>query len=298
MRPNEHARTSRGERAGRTILTLSVLAFGWLAMSTSAHAGDAKLPDAATLLDKYVEVTGGKAAYAKLHNCVATKRVVHVGMGFEDTMTEYRARPNMVASVIESEAVGNVRSGADGKVSWYLSEGTGALVDQGEPLAANLDAAAFDQIDQWRKYYKDAKCVAEETVDGKACYKVVLTPNHGPKQTRFYDKKTNLVVKGTKTRLSSHMPTREAQLTISDYKWVDGILLPHKYAQAFDMCGSKREMVFVTDSIKFNVDFSTNKFELPEEIVEAVKNGTPEVATRPAPCGVSGKSGTGKVAKD
>ncbi len=270
------------------------LVLGWLALATPADAGTAKLPDAETILDKYVEVTGGKAAYAKLDNCVAKKRIVHVGMGFEDAMTEYRARPNKLVANIESEALGKVHNGANGEISWYLSEGTGPLVEQGEARVANVDAAAFDQIVHWRKYYKKAECAGEEVVDGKACYKVVLTPNHGPEEIRWFDKKTSLVIKATKSRLSSYMPPMNAELAVGDYKWVDGILLPHRIERKFAMCGSTREMVFVTDSIKFNVDIPAGSFDLPAEITAAIKKGLPKVTGAPAPCGVPKKSATAK----
>lgn len=230
---------------------------------------DQALPEAATILDKYVEVTGGVDAYQKVHNRVAKVRVVHVGMGFEDSMTEYHASPNKRYLVMESEALGGMQQGTDGEVAWYLSAQTGPLIEEGEARAATLENAAFDRVWNWREYYTHVECVAEEAIDEKDCYKVVLTPKHGETETRYYDKQTNLLVRADIARLSSHMPTVRAQLTMSDYRWVDGLLLPHDIKHESSMCGNKREMQFVVESMAHNVDLPADRFDLPEEVQAA-----------------------------
>ena len=66
-------------RSGRTIgvgLSLLFAAAGVLA------AAD-ELPKAETILDKYVEVTGGKAAYAKIHAEITTGSMEFAAMGLK-----------------------------------------------------------------------------------------------------------------------------------------------------------------------------------------------------------------------
>ncbi|MHC4992714.1 MAG: hypothetical protein ACYTGC_17220, partial [Planctomycetota bacterium] len=69
-----------------------VLAALLLAASPAIAQDD--LPEASTVLDAFVEATGGRAAYERIENRVAHVRLVHVGMGFEDSLVEYAARPN------------------------------------------------------------------------------------------------------------------------------------------------------------------------------------------------------------
>ncbi len=246
--------------------TVSMLGILGLASTTTLYAAGQTLPEAAAVLDKYVEATGGRSAYERVHNRVLKKRVIHVDMGFEDSLVEYQAMPNKRYVEIESDALGQVRQGTDGETAWYWSEQVGPMVEEGEPLAAALDSAAFDRALNWRAYYKEAKCVGIESVDGRECYKIVLTPNHGQPETHFYERQSNLLVKAEKTRLFSNMPSLRLELTFSDYRMVDDLLLAHKTTQSFDQCGAKRELVFVTESVEHNVDLPPDRFEPPANV--------------------------------
>jgi hypothetical protein len=114
---------------------------------------------------------------------------------------------------------------------------------------------------QWRKYYKKAECVAEEKIDDKPCYKVVLTTPEGKTRTAYYDKQTNLVVKVVSTE-----KTPMGELTIeafpSEYKKVGDILMPHKLLQK--MAGQDIAITF--DKVEQNVKIPDNRFDLPEDI--------------------------------
>jgi hypothetical protein len=234
---------------------------------TAVHAGADPLPDGATILDKYVEVTGGRAAHERLYNRVSKVRVIHPEMGFEDTMVVYRAEPNHEFLEIESDALGSIKQGVYGNIAWVWNLQTEPMVEEGEALAAALDRAAFDLIVNWRKYYKEVKCVGEETVGGKACYKVVLAPNHGEPETRYYDKASNLMVRAKITRLFTNMPSMPVEMTLSDYRAVDGVLLPHRIEQQFEQCGSTRERVLVTTTIEHNVELPPDRFLPPKSVL-------------------------------
>jgi hypothetical protein len=253
----------------RTVALVCALLLGCLVCPQVLRAEEGTLPDAAAILDGYVEATGGKAAYEKIHNRVSKERVVHVGMGFEDARIEYQAEPNKHYVHLESDALGNVDLGTDGDVVWLLTEDTGPLIEEGTARAAQLREAAFNTALRWREFYREAKCVGEETVDGTPCYKIVMTPYAGEPETRYYDKQTNLLVKLQKMRLSSHMPAMPTGVTFSDYRRVDGLLIPHQRKRSFVLCGSKREMLYVTSSIEHNVELPANRFDLPEEVRNA-----------------------------
>jgi hypothetical protein len=245
------------------------LFIGWLAYPQVLHADEGTLPDAAAILDGYVEATGGKAAYEKIHNRVNKGSVVHVGMGFEDSRVEYEEEPNKHYVHIESDALGDIDLGTDGDVVWYLMKDMGPLIEEGAARDAQLREAAFNGVVRWREFYREAECVGEETVDGAACYKVVMTPYAGEPETRYYDQQTHLLVKVQNIRLSSHMPAMPTEITFSDYRWVDGLLIPHQKKRVFEQCGSKREMLYVTNSIEHNVKLPAERFDLPEEVRQA-----------------------------
>jgi hypothetical protein len=267
-----------------------------LTAPNEARAGVDALPDAATILDKYVEVTGGEAAYERIHNRVTKGHHEFVGMGLKGTQTYYQAQPNKVYSELEAEALGKVESGTDGKVAWYVSPSTGPLVETGDARTVGLSEAAFDREVYWRKYYKKAECVGEEVVEGKGCYKIVLTPEVGEPETRYYDKESNLLVRTDKMRLSSHMPSMAFEIMVDDYRRVDGLLLAHKRKQVMQGCGGPVEIVFVTDSIEHNVDLPSNRFDLPEKIQELASSAGSSAGGCCPGGGGSACGGSGKAA--
>src|SRR5262249_52461123 len=66
------------------------------------HAAD-PLPTGEAILDKYLEVTGGKAAYEKKQTEIQSAVMEFVGKGVKANMTIYHAAPNKSYSVAEIE---------------------------------------------------------------------------------------------------------------------------------------------------------------------------------------------------
>lgn len=257
------ARRMPGGLAGPVLLTFVI---GWVTSVPAARAGEEVSAEAAAVLDKYVEVTGGKAAYAKIHNRVTKESVTHVGMGFDDSVVLYQEEPNKRYVTIESDALGPIENGTDGKVVWYLSDQTGPMIEGGTARTAELLAATFNAPVRWRELYSKAELAGEGIVEGRPCYKIVLTPEAGEPETRYYDKESNLLIKVEQTRLSSNFPPMPLEVTLGDYKPVDGLLIAHKRRQTMHQCGSEREMLFVTKSIEHNVEMPPNRFDPPKEI--------------------------------
>src|SRR6266851_9757578 len=76
------------------------------------------LPKGEAILDKYIEVTGGKAAYEKKRTEVSSAVMEFVGKGVRANMTSYHAEPNRSYMVVEIEGIGKMEEGTDGSVVW------------------------------------------------------------------------------------------------------------------------------------------------------------------------------------
>ena len=240
---------------------LAALVLGiWTAPSVLGASGDA-LPEAEAILDKFVEASGGQAAYAKLKNRVTKMTIEPVGGGMRMKVTRYAARPNKAYTLIETGAVGKIEQGTNGEVAWEMNPMSGPAIKEGAEKGIILRAGAFDKEVNWRKLYSKAECVGLETIDGRECYKVVVTPNEGEPETRYYDKESNLPAKVELT-LEVSMGTFAVELFLSDYREVDGVLLPHKSRRV----GFGPEMLINIESVKHNVDLPKDRFKLPEEI--------------------------------
>lgn len=240
----------------------------------NVHAQPAeKLPKAEAILDKYVEVTGGKAAYDKLNNRVTKATFEMPAQGIRADLTVYGARPNKLYTLLESGALGKIEEGTDGQVAWELKMMTGPRVKEGDERAFLMREATFDAATQWRKLYKKAECVGLETIDDKPCHKVILTPAEGAPVTRYYDQQSGLLVK-VEMSVTMPMGTIPLESYVSDYKSVDGVLFPHKVR----VLAVGTERFITTQSIEHNVKMPKDRFKLPEDIQALVEKKASEQA--------------------
>lgn len=255
-------------------IVLLVFVFG----VSASRAQEASLPKAETILDEYVEATGGKAAYDKLQNRVAEMSVELPSQGLKVDMTMYTARPNKMYAVSEAEMFGKIERGTDGNVVWEITSMTGPQLKEGEERTVILRGAVFDPVTAWRELFMNAECVGTEVIDGKSCFKVTMIPTEGDPETRYYDKVSHLLVR---TDMDVDLPTGTVpmQTYVSDFKQVDGVLFSHKTRVV--MMGHER--IVTTDSLKHNVDLPPDRFTIPDEIKALIEHQNAEKAKTPAP---------------
>jgi hypothetical protein len=225
-----------------------------------AWADDA-LPKAETIIDHFVEVTGGKAAYEKRKSEIMTGTIEMAAQGVKGTLTRYSEPPDKSYTVMNLEGVGKVEQGAAGGVAWENNPMTGPRVMSGEEKAQSLREAVFNGQLNWRQMYEKAETAGVETVDGEECYKVVLTPAEGKPETTYYQKKSGLAVK-TVTVASSPMGEFPVEQILSDYKDFDGVKMPTKMVQKI----ATQEMVLTIDNVKVNDKIPDDRFNPPPDI--------------------------------
>lgn len=248
-------------------LTVTKIGFALLLATPAARllAAD-ELPKAETILDKYVEVTGGRAAYEKLHNMVTTGSMLLAPMGIKASVASYHAAPNKMLMEINIEGMGKIQEGSDGTVAWSLSAMQGPHIKEGEEKAQAMLEAQFNSETEWKNQYKEVKTTGVESVDGKDCYKIVMTPNTGSPVTRYYDKQSYLLVKVAMTA-KTPMGDIPVESTLDDYRKEGDILTPHKTTAK----QGPQQFTITLDSVKYNVDIPAQKFELPDEIKALAK---------------------------
>ena len=245
------------------------LLLGWAGGANLVLASDEDLPKGEVILDKYVEATGGKAAHEKLHNRVVKGTFEMPAMGMKAAMTGYSAEPNKSYFLMESDALGKIEEGTNGDVAWATAPMTGPRCKEGADKARALRDADLHADVNWRKHFKEAKCVGVEDIDGRPCYKVVMTPSEGEPLTCYYDKQSHLLSKVDVT-FEGPMGKMPIEVFSTDYKKVDGILMSH--TTRVKVMGQER--VLKIESIQHNVDIPADRFKLPDEIqalVDAAK---------------------------
>jgi hypothetical protein len=229
-------------------------------------ASAADLPKGETLLDKYVEVTGGKAAYAKIHSDKTTGTMEFKAMGLKGKVTTYAAEPDKKYSEVVLEGLGKMQEGVSDGIAWSFSSMQGPHLKDGDEKAETLLQAKFNSDLNWRDQFKSAETVALETVEGKECYKVVLTPKTGSPSTRWFDKDTNLLVKMSMTT-KSPMGEVQSDSVVSDYRKEGGVLMPHRIISKV----ATMELEMTVESVEHNPEIPKDKFEIPAEVKALMK---------------------------
>ncbi len=226
-----------------------------------AFAQEEPLPKADMILDRYVEVTGGKAAYEKRKNEVATGIVELKAQGLKGTVTRYSADPAQEYLIMEIDGVGKLESGMDHGVAWDKNAMLGPRIKTGIERSQSLREGTFNNPLHWRELYPKVETAGVETIDGEPCYKVVLTPKEGNPETMYFQKKSGLAVKTTIVSVSP-MGETPIEMLASDYKSFGGIMAPTKITQK----AAQMEFTITMQDVKTNQPFPADRFDPPAEV--------------------------------
>jgi outer membrane lipoprotein-sorting protein len=260
MNTRQHDPRSPRARAGQMTHLAAIAALALLP-ALAGGAAAAESPDAARVLDRYVEVTGGKAAHDAVRNCVTEMTLTLPGQEVSFDVTVYTARPNLMYTVVESPLTGKIENGVDGEVAWELSTMTGPRIKQGAERAAALRDATFDAMANWREVYAQAEIAGDDTVDDYACTKVLLTPKEGRPRTAYFDRDLGLLrrVDLTVDTPAGAIPT---QMRMDDYGKAGELLVAHRS----EITAMSQKRVMTVRSIRHNVELPADRFDPPAEV--------------------------------
>lgn len=239
--------------SGRILLPLLFVALA---------AAQEQLPTAETILDRYVEVTGGREAYQNLKSEVRTTSVEIKGQDLRFTATTYRARPNEAYSATEIPGVGKVEEGVDGDLAWTLTAAAGPALKEGVERDFAMYGARLDAELNWRDWHPKAVLAGTEEFEGRTCYKLLLTDKEGEQHTRLYDKETGFLVQ---VALQVKLPQGQflMEMRYYDYRPAGGgLLVAHRALRI--MPG--REMESRLEKINVNVEIDPVRFAPPEPV--------------------------------
>lgn len=238
---------------------------GLLLSAAALYAAD-DLPKGETIVDKYIEATGGKAAYDKVKTEITTGTMTLGAMGLKGAMVMYSQAPDKRSMEITIEGVGKIVDGSNGDIAWSMNAMQGPRLKEGDEKAESLRQGRHNADLNWRDLYKSAETAGAETVEGKDCWKVALTSKDGRPSTRWYDKKTGLLVKMAATS-KSPMGEMAAELFPQDYRKEGDLLVPHKMVTKV----AGQEMTMSIEKIEQNVDIPKEKLEPPAEVKALIK---------------------------
>jgi len=242
------------------------LASALLFSGGGAVAAGGDLPPAETILDRFIEVTGGRAAYEKRHSEYTVADIEIANTPIKGTVTTYRRAPNKRTMEMDLPMIGKFRQGSDGTIAWSITPSEGAKLLEGEQLEQALRAGLYNNDLYWRELCKRVETVGTEDVDGRPAYIVTRTYKVGKPITDYYDAASGLLVKGI---AKQQMPSGEVrtEILVSDYRNESGVLIPHKVV----MKSPSDERIMTFRTVTVNQEAPPGTFDIPDAVKALLK---------------------------
>lgn len=230
----------------------------WSCLAVSAAAQD--LPSGKEVVRKYIEATGGEAAYKKIKSMRATGKLSVPAQGISGGIEIFQADGKVYVEV-EIGGLGKQMQGYDGEIAWESGLAGSRILSPAETarLAEEMDPAAALDTD---KRYKSVETLGKEDVKGESCYKVEFTRKDDTKQTSYYSVKSGLMLK-TEGEQPTALGPIKIESFVTDYQEVDGLKAPTKTEQVLP--GGITQVIEMT-KVTYNTKIDPGKFKLPEDI--------------------------------
>jgi hypothetical protein len=217
----------------------------------------AKAQTAETVLEKYADAVGGKDSFAALKSRIARGEFNLPDLGAQGQLEAYSIPPDKSFTSIDFSGMGTVTNGVNGNVVWDMNPMVGPRILEGRERVGRLRQVQFDQFVEWNRHFNSAEVVGESELAGSPCTKVKLTPAEGEPLTCCFDNISGLIV-----RIETVAGEQNLEITLSDYRVVDGVKIAHKVETKSPLLSSE----MILKSVEHNVDISDSRFELPPEI--------------------------------
>jgi hypothetical protein len=222
-------------------------------------AASVAVPSADRILDKYLEATGGRAAWEKIHSRVSTGTVEIPEMKMSGTAEMWEKAPD--SALVKMVISGSVfLEGFDGKSAWSSDPKDGLQEQKGLQLAETRRGSDFRFPVDFRRLYPNVVASGERTVAGRPTYVVEATPPEGGQPDRaFFDPQTGLLVHIVTQHHNDDGSVEPFEEDFGDYRAVDGVKIPFMIHQS----GSQVDFTIRISEVHQNVAVDDTRFSKP-----------------------------------
>lgn len=224
-------------------------------------AGTMSAQTADEIISKYVEAIGGKERLSKITS-VYTEGTIEV-MGMQGPVKTYTVNGKGTRQDIDIN--GAVITSCYGeKEGWSINPMMGSTSAETMPPAQyNAGKDGIDIggmfVDFAKKGYK-AELLGNETIGGANTFKIKITSPDNIETTNYFDAATFYLVR-TVQQAEMQGQMTETIITYSDYKGVDGYLMPYK--MEMDMAGGQFQMVITFSKLEIDKPIDAAVFAKP-----------------------------------
>ena len=249
---------------GATMVVLtSVLVLTSALVLTAAPAAAAL--SAEEIVAKNIEAQGGHDKLAAIKSAEMTGKVMMFGMEFPFTV--YQKAPGKMR--IESKVQGaDFVQCFNGESGWSINPMGGSQKPQPmgpmQVLAMKHETSLQEPWFDYEKKGYSLELIGEDEVEGTPVHHLKLDSHDGVVWNLFFETEYYLCIKKSTTyTLEENEFTQDAYL--SDFKEVDGIVVPHATEQRQ---GDQPGQQFLIETIQYNVDIADDIFDTPPEMMK------------------------------
>ena len=242
------------------------------APATMPADGGEQAPTADAVLERFIEATGGRAAYEAVTTRKMTGTLSMPEMGIDAApITVVQAEdPDRLGMTLDIEGMGEIRTGYDGTIGWRVSQLQGPQLVEGEELEQLKMDADTDAILNFEEAYPTREVVGTETIDGTETYELKIVDRAGMESTRYYAVESGLLVKEQRSA-ATQMGDVPATITYGDYEAFgdDGLMVPTTTRQSIPAA----TQVIEVEEVELNGPIDASMFQPPAEVKALMGDG-------------------------
>ena len=239
---------------------LTLLSFTFVC---AAAAGLAQAQTVDEIIARNLQAKGGPEKWQSIQSVKMTGKMT--AQGAEMPLTVYAMRPNYNRQEITMPA-GKAVQAFDGKTAWMMNPMMGIGTPQPIPgPAAEMarNSADFDgALINYKEKGSTVELVGRETLEGRDVYHLRVTAKGGTPQHYFLDAETGIELKMTAEVDPGNGQKQTISTVMSDYKPVNGVMIPHTVTQ---MADGKTLLRWTITSVEFNAVKDPAIFSMPRQ---------------------------------
>ena len=211
------------------------------------------------VLEKYYEAVGGKDAWAAV-GATHQKGTMQM-MGMEAPIEMWAKRPHKLRIEFTMQGMTGIQA-VDGENGWQVMPFMGSTEPEPMPDEMREMMSSDVEIDgplmNWKEKGHQVELVGEEDVEGTPAYHLQVTLASGLEMDYFLDAEHFVPIR-LKGKASFQGQELETTTTISDYKEVDGLMIPHSLQSEMPM-GSQS---ITLEEVEINPEIEDSFFAMP-----------------------------------
>lgn len=242
---------------------MALSSFGRGNAGNSKRAMPAKPLDASRILQRYLDATGGRDAWGRVHSRVSKGVVEIPDMHMAGTAELFEKAPDRALVKMVVSGV-TFLEGFDGTTAWSSDPKDGLQEQRGLQLAETRRESDFRYPLDLPNLYKGVSSASPEKIGDRPVYVLELTPPEGGEPDRaYFDTQTGFLTRTVIQHHDNDGSVKPFEEDYGDYRAVDGVKVPFMIRQA----GSQVDFVIRLNEVRQNVELDDAQFSMPASSV-------------------------------